>query len=67
MTDPRVTAALKVLGIKNSPETIKKLLRAIAGSGSAKANQHDVILLGAVELIEGMETIISIAASGDEE
>lgn len=66
MTDPRVTAALTVLGIKNSPETIKKLLRAIAGSGSAKANQHDVILLGAVELIEGLEKIIVIAADGDE-
>lgn len=65
MSDPRVTAALKVLGIKNSPETVKKLLRAIAGSGSAKANQHDVILLGAVELIEGLEHIIVIAANGD--
>lgn len=58
MSDPRVEQALTEFGIKNSPETICKLLRAIAGSGSAKANRHDTILIGAAEMIEAFEKIV---------
>jgi hypothetical protein len=69
MTDPRVTAALAAFGEKNNPETLKKLLTAIAHSGSAIANRHDTILLGAVGMIEAFEKIVVSAdytgTSGD--
>lgn len=70
MTDPRVVAALKSVGCWNTdPTSTKKLLTAIANSGSAKANRHDVILLGAVDLIESFEKVIVSAdytgTSGD--
>lgn len=57
MTDPRVTSALELFGVKNSPETVCKLLTAIANSGSAKINRHDTILIGAVEMIRAFERI----------
>jgi hypothetical protein len=51
MTDPRVIAALMSVGCHNTnPASIKKLLTAIANSGSAKANRHDVILHGGGQL-----------------
>jgi hypothetical protein len=59
MTDPRVIAALKSVGCHNSdPAATKKLLTAIANSGSAKANQHDVILKAAVDMIEHFEKFV---------
>lgn len=70
MSDPRVIAALKSVGCDNpDPTSIKKLLTAIASSGSAKANRHDMILLGALNLIESFEKVIVSAdytgTSGD--
>jgi hypothetical protein len=39
----------------NTPETISKLLRAIAGGTDAKENNHDVIFLAAARMIEEHE------------
>ena len=39
----------------NTPETISKLLRAIAGGVDAKENNHDVIFLAAARIIEEHE------------
>lgn len=64
MSDPRVTEALKAFGVQNSPDTLCKLLTAIANSGSAKINRHDTILIGAVEMIRAFEKI-TVAADMD--
>lgn len=39
----------------NKPQTVSKLLRALAGSDHAKAQRHDTILIGAAEMIEAFE------------
>lgn len=41
--------------LANSPATVCKLLRAIAGGRQAIDNRHDTILIAAVEMIEAFE------------
>lgn len=40
------------MAVANDPDTIIKLLHAMAASTEAKANRHDVILIAAANMIE---------------
>lgn len=39
----------------NKPQTLSKMLRALAGGADAKEQKHDTILIGAAEMIEAFE------------
>jgi hypothetical protein len=39
----------------NKPQTISRLLRALAGTEDARRQKHDTILIGAAEMIEAFE------------